>query len=311
MRTFFLFLGTVAGATSAGAHDGGLGFLDLQATQAGTYRFSFATRGQGAQKLSPRFPTRCKPSIRPIYPLQGLLECGSSLRGATIDFHRPDGAHPMILARLREGDKTLQATTQLPEPLILPEYPHPNPGFVESLNLGFLHLLTGWDHLLFLWVLTLGVRHLKSLVLLVTAFTIGHAGSLTLAGLGILQFPATTVEFLIAFSIVLFARNALLDQPPMPPSLVIIIGLLHGLGFAGMLEQLGLQQGDLIAKLLGFNLGLELAQLVVVACIFGSFWMLARLRPHWLPLSQRLSTYTAGGFGLAWTLKRSQAILGL
>lgn len=311
MRNWGLFFLLLSLAPAAEAHDGGLGFLDLQASGPGNYRFSFATRGKGAQKLSPRFPTRCQTALLPVYPLQGRLTCGSSLRGATIAFHRPKGAHPMIIARLQEDGETLETSAQLPQPLVLPEAPGPGPGLAASLRLGFEHLLTGWDHLLFLLVLTLGVRSLKTLVILVTAFTLGHGGSLTLAGLGWLRFPPAVVETLIAVSIVLVARSALLDRQRMTGPFVVGIGLIHGLGFAGMLDQLGLDRGDLLPKLVGFNLGLELAQLMVIAGLLALAWVLARWGSSWLTRAERLGAYAAGGVGLAWTVERSGAILGL
>ena len=80
MRSVGLLI--ILASLPAQAHDGGLGLLDLQAEAPGDYRFSFATRGKGAQKLSPRFPSRCKASLLPVYPLQGRLRCGSSLRHA-------------------------------------------------------------------------------------------------------------------------------------------------------------------------------------------------------------------------------------
>ena len=293
------------------AHDGGLGLLDLQATEPGSYRFSFATRGKGAQKITPRFPTRCQTALLPVYPIQGQLKCGSSLRGATVAFHRPEGAHPMILVRLHEKGQTLETSAQLPEALVLPRAPDEGPGLTQSINLGFQHLLEGWDHLLFLLVLTLGVRQLKSLVFLVTAFTLGHAGSLTLAGLGLLQFPSAVVEALIALSIVVFARSALLDRQPAQAPFVLVVGLIHGLGFAGMLDQLGLQRGDLLPKLVGFNLGLELAQIIVIFLLLGLAWLLARFGSDWLLRGRQFGAYGAGGFGMAWTLERSGAILNL
>ena len=160
------------------------------------------------------------------------------------------------------------------------------------------------------WVLIHGLFPL-ALVIAVTAFTAGHACSITAVGLGWLSVPSAVVEALIALSIVLVAREVLLGRAQTRWPLVAAIGLIHGLGFAGMLQVLGLGRGELLPKLLGFNLGIELAQLALVAALLGLAWVGKKISPTGLIVSRRACAYGAGGMGMAWTLSRSAAILGL
>ncbi|MDP3294420.1 MAG: HupE/UreJ family protein [Nevskia sp.] len=138
------------------------------------------------------------------------------------------------------------------------------------LRFGFLHIIPhGLDHMLFVVGLYLGTRKLRSLLLLVTTFTVAHSLTLILASFGALRVPAAVVEPLIALSIAWIGiENLRADSTRLSRSRVLMVfgfGLLHGLGFAAALKELGLPPSNFVGALLSFNVGVELGQLAVIA----------------------------------------------
>jgi hypothetical protein len=156
------------------------------------------------------------------------------------------------------------------------------------------------------------VRGWRQLTLTITAFTAAHSVSLALAVLGIVHLPSAPVEVLIAASIVPVALEAL-RPPGAPPTLIsrapwlaaFCFGLLHGLGFASALTELGLPHDHLPAALASFNLGVEAGQLAVVALVLLPVRWLQR-QPRWI---QVMPAYTIAAVAMAWTIERVGACL--
>ena len=138
----------------------------------------------------------------------------------------------------------------------------------QYLTLGFTHIVPGGpDHILFVLGIFLLSRRLKPILQQVTAFTVAHTLTLALSIYGIVRLPPAIVEPLIALSIVFVAVENILT-PELRPSriaLVFCFGLLHGLGFAGVLSELGLPRSEFLTALLSFNVGVEGGQLTVIA----------------------------------------------
>ena len=137
--------------------------------------------------------------------------------------------------------------------------------------LGLRHILAGYDHLVFLAALLLGVRRLTSVVKTVTSFTVAHSLTLGLAVLGFVRLPAAIVEPLIAASIVVVGlENLLRSENDSRWKLTFAFGLVHGFGFAGALQELGIGNAGIeIAVPLGaFNAGVEAGQIAVAAAIW-------------------------------------------
>ncbi len=131
--------------------------------------------------------------------------------------------------------------------------------------LGIEHIATGYDHVLFLLALLLVGGGVRSLVAIVTAFTVAHSLTLSLAVLDVVQLPSRLVESVIALSIAWVAlENILIDQSRGRWRVTFAFGLVHGFGFASILRDLHLPTQGLVASLLAFNLGVEAGQLVVV-----------------------------------------------
>jgi len=170
-------------------------------------------------------------------------------------------------------------------------------GFLAAVQLGVEHIGEGADHLLFLvmlllpapllarrgrWVRTDNLRwSCLRVVHVVTAFAVGHSITLALAALGYLSVPTRVVESLIALSILVSAVHAI--RPIVRGGEVWIasgFGLMHGVAFAALLGELDLSRGSLVTELLGFNLGIELTQLIVVALVMPSLMVLSRTRVY-------------------------------
>lgn len=177
---------------------------------------------------------------------------------------------------------------------------------------GTFHIWAGWDHLAFVMCLCLMARG-RRLLELVTAFTVGHSISLGLAFFEVVAVPIPPTESVIALSIAFMAREAWLARQADAASrggaesarlfaVVAAFGLLHGLGFASALGELGVVQGERATGLVAFNLGVEAGQLVFVGVVVGGLSLLSRLR---LAVPARtVAAGLAGCVGAYWTIER-------
>ncbi len=150
--------------------------------------------------------------------------------------------------------------------------------------LGVEHILLGIDHLLFVLGLLLLVGSPKRLIVTVTAFTVAHSITLAAATLGFVHVPQAPVEAVIALSVMFVAAEILraaqgrASLTARAPWLVaFVFGLLHGLGFAGALREVGLPQTDIPLALLFFNVGVEVGQLAFIAAVVAVLAVVTRL----------------------------------
>jgi hydrogenase/urease accessory protein HupE len=150
--------------------------------------------------------------------------------------------------------------------------------FTNFLSLGVKHILTGYDHLLFLFGLLLVARGFFSSLGIITSFTIAHSITLAVATLDVVQIPSRIVEPLIAASIVFVGIENLLrgDIPTARRMVAFGFGLIHGFGFASALRELGIGSGTggIVLPLFSFNLGVELGQIMVAAAALPIIWKL-------------------------------------
>lgn len=159
--------------------------------------------------------------------------------------------------------------------------------FWDYFDIGWQHIINigAWDHLLFIVALTsiYLFKDWKQVLILVTAFTIGHSVTLVLATFNLIQFSSAWIEFLIPVTIVFTAFSNIFQKKFTPRSvrfnyvLALFFGLIHGMGFANGLRSLLGQKGDVLVPLLGFNAGLEAGQLVVVFSVLIMAWISIRL----------------------------------
>jgi hypothetical protein len=176
-------------------------------------------------------------------------------------------------------------------------------------------MLTGWDHLLFLAGLLMLVKGWRQVVATITAFTVAHSITLGLSVMGVVQVDRGLVETLIAFSIVILAVEVVHARQGRPgltsrkPWLVsFLIGLIHGLGFARVLTDMGLPHQEIPTALLFFNVGVELGQLAMIALWFPLAKITASL---FRKVPQGLAAapaYALGIVAMFWGLER---VLGI
>ncbi|MXO61255.1 HupE/UreJ family protein [Altererythrobacter salegens] len=178
------------------------------------------------------------------------------------------------------------------------------------LVLGVEHILLGFDHLLFVFALILITSGAMRIVKTITAFTVAHSITLSVAALGYVDVPGPPVEATIALSIAFLALELLRKVEGKPtltsrkPWLVaFIFGLLHGLGFAGALARIGLPQSAIPLALASFNVGVELGQLAFVAVVLVALRLVA-LRPQWPVQARRLAPYAIGSISMFWVFER-------
>jgi hydrogenase/urease accessory protein HupE len=150
--------------------------------------------------------------------------------------------------------------------------------FANFLSLGVKHILTGYDHLLFLFGLLIVARGFFSALTIITSFTIAHSITLAVATLHLVQIPSRIVEPLIAASIVFVGVENLLrgDIPNARRMVPFGFGLIHGFGFASALREAGIGSGagSIVLPLVSFNLGVELGQIMVAAVALPIIWKL-------------------------------------
>lgn len=191
------------------------------------------------------------------------------------------------------------------------------PGY---LKLGVAHILTGFDHLLFVFGLLLLIGPNRRLVKAVTAFTVAHSITLGLAALGYIRFPSAAIEALVALSILFVAieltpsrRNDATLAHRRPWMIAFAFGLLHGMAFAGVLSEIGLPSGAAPQALLLFNVGVEIGQLLFIGAVLAVMWVGRRLLaarqwslPRWAPVG---SAYVIGSLSAFWLIERTLAAI--
>ena len=186
---------------------------------------------------------------------------------------------------------------------------------------GMVHILIGYDHILFLVVLLLTAvlsreggqwkvvdsfrTVLLNFVKVVTLFTVAHSITLTLAALGIVKVHSQLVESMIALSIVLVALNNIIpvfnDRKWM---IILVFGLFHGLGFATVMAQLPFRMGDLIYVMLFFNIGVELGQLAIVAVLLPFLFYLSRYEKVYVTWVLTFASVAIGLMAFFWLVQR-------
>jgi hypothetical protein len=215
------------------------------------------------------------------------------------------GEHYQALANIRTsrgerqvvfGEDSREASLDIDRPLAT--------GWLDFVKLGTEHILTGYDHLLFLLALLAVARGLWSVVKIVTAFTIAHSVTLTLAALGLVKIPDRIIEPLIAATIIWVGLENLLASAPDRRRWMwsFGFGLVHGLGFAAALGELDLHGAALIRGLVGFNVGVEIGQLIFVIVALPLLALLSKGRGA--TLTPRIASLAAATIGTYWFVER-------
>ncbi|MGH7785496.1 MAG: HupE/UreJ family protein [Candidatus Binatia bacterium] len=318
---------------TAPAHSFEPAVLDLREREAGLFDVVWKPPARRldaeqleANALTPSFPPACTVSGATVDEMDAdgsatmVLDCRpAGLRGQTITIPGLAGTRLDAMVRLTWSDGTVSAGICRAD---APGFLVPGVGAgvpaAQVLwrygRLGVEHILGGSDHLLFVLGLMLLVRRLRPLALTITAFTVAHSLALGAAVLDVVRASPAPVEVVIALSIVLLAAE-LARPPDAPPTLTqrapwlvaFAFGLLHGLGFAGALAEVGLPSDQLPLSLLAFNLGVEVGQVAFVAALLLPllYWRrwadraVVRLAP----------AYAIGTLAVVWALERASHLI--
>lgn len=301
----FFVAGTVA------AHEMTMAELQLRETSRGEFLMQWAASEKGAASddLKPIWPPNC-------HAEPNVLRCGEGgLQGElSIDGVGKRYSAALVKVFWLDGQSRVYTLTSGQPSVHLYGAADDARGVGDIasayLLLGVEHILTGFDHLLFVIGLLFLVGFRRRLIWTITAFTVAHSLTLASAALGWLTLRSAPVEACIALSIVLVAVEALDPRPTLarqwPALVAFLFGLVHGLGFAGALKDIGLPQAHLAVALLTFNLGVETGQLMTV----GGAWLVWRMTERW-PAAVRLRTallYGIGSIAAYWSWLRVAAI---
>jgi len=260
------------------------------------------------------FPETCSSEAQSPYQ-QGkyLVEkidliCVESLKGQTIEVINLSVLTDALVTFTDRNNDVFEGLMNLKEPrLMVPINKQSIPS--SYLTLGIDHLISGVDHILFILGLMFLVSGTLNLIKTITAFTVAHSITLGLSVLGLISLPRTTVEAVIALTIVFLALEISENKyyKSTPWLIAFGFGLLHGLGFANALTEIGIANEQLLFSLLFFNLGIEAGQLLMIP-VFGVLIWLAYKFNKYNQLATCVS-YVLGSMGFFWLINRTIGII--
>lgn len=271
------------------------------------------------------------PKIQPVFPLEFTIEslkAPHQIPGSVIYYYRINSEQPLQGKKVFiEGlNKTLIDVLVTVEYLngekatllLQPDFDSAViPGKTTVIDivktytvLGIEHILLGIDHLLFVLALILITKGKWKILKTITAFTLAHSITLSLAALGYVNFPGPPVEAVIALSIVFLALEILKNlkgketlTSKKPWIVAFSFGLLHGFGFAGALSDIGLPQQDIPLALAFFNVGVELGQIIFVVVVLLLLKMI-NLKNNWPVFVKKIPAYAIGSIAAFWMIQR-------
>ena len=325
-RALLTLLLLAAFAPGAFAHEMRPAYLELRQTGAETYDVLWKVPGRGEDLrlgLYVELPADCTNVTAPrasmvnnAFTERWTVRRAGGLSGGAIHIAGLTATMTDVLVRLERLDGTTQVTRLTPSA----------PSFVVAAAVGALgvartysvlgveHILSGIDHLLFVLALLIITRGGWKLVKTVTAFTIAHSITLSLAALGYVHVPSAPVEALIALSIVFVAAEILCGRQGRggvtaraPWIVAFMFGLMHGLGFAGGLSEAGLPDAHIPTALLFFSLGVEAGHFLFIGVVLSLIAAARRVKwsaPQW---AQLVPPYAVGSVAMFWVIQRIAA----
>ncbi|MDC7741227.1 HupE/UreJ family protein [Rhizobium binxianense] len=283
-RFIYLIIGFVLLACSAArAHELRPAYLEINEVATHRYALTWKVPAQGDYKmaLDVLLPPSCMQDgdraggfIDNAFVSRWQAVCEGGLAGAVVAIDGLASTYTDALIRVVNFDGTTQTSR------VSPDYPDvviaPTPTAMATARtyfvLGVQHIMTGVDHLLFVFALLLLIGNPRTLLATITSFTVAHSVTLAFATLGIAAVPQPPVEALIALSIMFVGAEIVRSDrgrrnlsSRYPWMISFTFGLLHGFGFGGALREIGLPQKDVPLALLTFNMGVEVGQLAFVA----------------------------------------------
>jgi len=312
MKRLLIWLLALTAALPAFGHEMSMAEMQLRETRRGEFLWQWMAteKRPAAQDLTPAWPQGCAAEAN-------VLRCGQQGLAGTLSVKGVGERYSAAIVKVQwlDGQTRVYTLTKGQPTVQLYGAANDSRGLGEIASaytlLGVEHILTGVDHLLFVIGLLFLVGFGRRLVWTITAFTAAHSLTLASSALGWLTLRSAPVEASIALSIVLVAGEALHRRDTLarrwPALVAFLFGLVHGLGFAGALKEIGLPGNHLLVALLTFNVGVELGQLMTV----GACWCLWRVSSRF-PATQRLRTvllYVIGSVAAYWSWLRVAALL--
>lgn len=304
------------------AHEVRPGYLELRETEADNFDVLWKVPAKGNLRLSiyPLLPDNCEPNSRTVTRTVGgsfsdhwTVNCPGGLTDGSIYIDGLSGTLTDTLVRISLADGTSRVARLTPAApsFVIPATPTWTQTAVTYLGLGVEHILLGIDHLLFVLALLLLVRGWRQVLITITAFTAAHSLTLAAATLGLVHVSQRPVEAVIALSIVLVAAEIVHRQQGKksitqrwPWAIAFTFGLLHGFGFAGALNEIGLPQQAIPLALLFFNVGVEIGQILFIAGVFAIWMMLKPLHMRLPRVVEYAPAYAIGIVAAFWTIER-------
>jgi hydrogenase/urease accessory protein HupE len=294
-------------APLAGAHELSMAELQVHEVARGEFVVSWGAgeKSMPADSMTPQWPEQCRPEGQ-------SLHCGEDGLNGTLTMNGVGDRFSAALVKVHwfDGQTRVYTLTAGQPSVHLFGSADDQRGMGEVASaytvLGIEHILNGIDHLMFVIGLLFLVGFNKRLVLTITAFTVAHSLTLASAALGLLTLRPPPVEATIALSIMLVAGEALRKRETLarrwPALVAFLFGLVHGLGFAGALKEIGLPEAHLPIALLTFNVGVEMGQLFTVAVAWVVYRTVRRLPI--VPQMRLTTLYVIGTMAAFWSCSR-------
>jgi len=300
------------------------GLLQIRELPSGKFDVMWKTsNAESVAELRPEMPDNCViHGKRREFRTDALtvtswqVQCPDGLEGQLLGIAGLDGIDTDVLVRIErlDGSHQIERLTSFSPTLKIAARTDFAGTSATYFNFGISHILSGYDHLLFVLALILLLDKGRQVLVAVTAFTLAHSVTLTVATLGIFRPEQTPIEAAIALSILFLAvelarkQNGFDSMTIRQPWLVaFVFGLLHGFGFAGALLQAGLPQNDVPAALLFFNVGVETGQVIFIGIVLTIAYLLRGSTLRRQPLLPRLPQYGIGIVAAFWTIERVAA----
>lgn len=300
------------GGAAASAHEMSMAEMEMRETSRGEFQWQWVASGNrpASQDLTPVWPEGCRGEAN-------VLRCGEGGMQGKLAIEGVGKRYSAALVKVfwLDGQSRVYTLTAGQPTVRLYGSADDKRGMGEIASaymvLGIEHILSGFDHLMFVIGLLFLVGFNRRLVLTITSFTAAHSLTLASSALGLLTLRPPPVEATIALSIMLVAGEALRQRQTLarrwPALVAFLFGLVHGLGFAGALKEIGLPENHLWIALLTFNVGVEVGQLMAVAAA----WLLYRAvrRFPLMPQARVAALYAIGTMAAYWSCTRILTIL--
>lgn len=275
-----------------------------------TWMYPYKNIGGRAEVI---FPKECSSQSNDLY-YQGkyitekiTVECSISLKGSPIEIKNLSVLTDALITINFKNDTFEGLVNVQNNILVIPNKTNYYPS--SYLRLGISHLFDGLDHILFIFGLLFCISGFINILKTITAFTVAHSITLGLTVFGLISLPQGTIEALIALTIVYLALeiNKNVDSIRTPWLMAFGFGLLHGLGFAGALMDIGIANNKMVLSLLFFNIGIELAQIALIPIPLVLIFLSKKLNK--LKSLKIIASLFIGSMGFYWFIDRVLGII--